>query len=316
MAQQSIPHQSRTHVGHVHGTCLVSALLLETDGELGGSSQVGKPPKVQNETLDGQSPLDSNFSSTLLTRSSNRTATSPPLLTTWASSRDGGPAVTTTQKPIPSSSKSTISSLTRLTSLTSTPNMYPVKKTPLTALHEASTHHDPSSFHAFQSQILSSRSSLMPQMDPPPQNSAYSGKEPTNPTQTKSLTALGSNKRPMTGSEQLNRMRTLPSTMCSSTSEHNNTSRFNAPLRLDSPSSTSITPHPYQIGLTPLPSQLHTHCLAKERLCLWLSANNIARILASSNNPDTPITDQQLNRILEVIGASWVDGTKESYRSN
>ncbi|KAI6011944.1 hypothetical protein BKA83DRAFT_4065073, partial [Pisolithus microcarpus] len=56
---------------------------------------------------------------------------------------------------------------------------------------------------------------------------------------------------------------------------------------------------PYCPGLTPCPSPLCPHCLARERLWLWTHM----------------ITEDQLNCILEVIGTSWVEKTKEAYRA-
>ncbi|KIJ09900.1 hypothetical protein PAXINDRAFT_86812, partial [Paxillus involutus ATCC 200175] len=59
------------------------------------------------------------------------------------------------------------------------------------------------------------------------------------------------------------------------------------------------------------PSPYQPHCLAKDRLHLWVPASPSARV-AHPLSPDI-ISETALNRILEVIGVSWVDSTKELY---
>ncbi|KAH7920748.1 hypothetical protein BV22DRAFT_966449, partial [Leucogyrophana mollusca] len=61
------------------------------------------------------------------------------------------------------------------------------------------------------------------------------------------------------------------------------------------------------------PSPLRPHCLAKERLRLWLPSNSHPRAAQSNPPQSVTITDAQLDRILEVIGASWAISTKETY---
>ncbi|KAI6017845.1 hypothetical protein EDC04DRAFT_2943070 [Pisolithus marmoratus] len=73
---------------------------------------------------------------------------------------------------------------------------------------------------------------------------------------------------------------------------------FNAPLSALSTSQIATNPpHPYCPGLTPQPSPLHPHCLAKE--CLRL--------------PKCKRWRKQVNCILEVLGALWAKKTKEVY---
>ncbi|KIK32911.1 hypothetical protein CY34DRAFT_31361, partial [Suillus luteus UH-Slu-Lm8-n1] len=71
-------------------------------------------------------------------------------------------------------------------------------------------------------------------------------------------------------------------------------------------------PQQYRPGLTPLPSPLRPHCLARERLRKWLPAGPSTR-LASLESSATTITDSHLDRILEVMGSSWAQTTKETY---
>ncbi|KAF8836271.1 hypothetical protein BDN67DRAFT_984055 [Paxillus ammoniavirescens] len=111
-----------------------------------------------------------------------------------------------------------------------------------------------------------------------------------------------------------------PSSRMSSSSASSRTidsvpSRFNSPLPSSTPSASKTTtehkPRPYPPNLCPLPSPYRPHCLAKVRLRLWVPASPSARAahLSSSNI----ISETTLNHILEVIGASWADSTKELY---
>ena len=89
------------------------------------------------------------------------------------------------------------------------------------------------------------------------------------------------------------------------------------PSRLDSPLpspnlgppklTTEQRPRPYAPNLRPLPSPNRPHCLAKDRLRLWLPVSPSIRATHSSSPNVVPET--ALNRILEVIGASWADST-------
>ncbi|KAG2746292.1 hypothetical protein P692DRAFT_20739532 [Suillus brevipes Sb2] len=89
--------------------------------------------------------------------------------------------------------------------------------------------------------------------------------------------------------------------------------RFCAPLPSSQQTSTNgPSPQQYRPGLTPLPSPLRPHCLARERLRKWLLAGVSTR-LASLEASDTAISDSQLDRILKVMGSSWAQTTKETY---
>ena len=93
--------------------------------------------------------------------------------------------------------------------------------------------------------------------------------------------------------------------------------RFEAPLSNNNPTPPSM-PQNYRPTLTPTPSSLRPHCLARDRLRLWLPPGENARKRTStnSNNHSTneiTISDAQLNRILEVMGSSWATSTKETY---
>jgi len=67
--------------------------------------------------------------------------------------------------------------------------------------------------------------------------------------------------------------------------------------------------HP--LNLRPLPSPIRPHCLAKDRLRLWTPSTPSSR--PSGDTAPATVSDNALNRILEVIGASWADSTKVLY---
>ncbi|KIN96232.1 hypothetical protein M404DRAFT_163708 [Pisolithus tinctorius Marx 270] len=78
--------------------------------------------------------------------------------------------------------------------------------------------------------------------------------------------------------------------------------------------SSMAPPHPYRPGLTLHPSPLCPHCLAKECLQLWQPSPTQLRVTRVPEEEGThTITEQQVDCILEVIGASWAEKTKETY---
>lgn len=83
--------------------------------------------------------------------------------------------------------------------------------------------------------------------------------------------------------------------------------KFSAPLELRNNELTP-TPKPYRPHLTPAPSLLRPHCLAKDRLLLWRPS----LVQARASSP-TQLSTETLERISNVIGASWTDSTKELY---
>lgn len=101
------------------------------------------------------------------------------------------------------------------------------------------------------------------------------------------------------------------SSIAHSKSTDSNPPQFNALLTATINPSTAPKPRPYQPHLQPLPSQYCPHCLAKDRLRYWIPANPVKQ--PASGAIPTAVSEQALNRILEVIGVSWVDSTKELY---
>lgn len=77
---------------------------------------------------------------------------------------------------------------------------------------------------------------------------------------------------------------------------------------------TPLNPQPYRTSLTPTPSPLRPHCLARDRLSYWkLFCEDTRRTITSNDPRELSISDSQLDRVLEVMGSSWAASTKEMY---
>jgi hypothetical protein len=87
---------------------------------------------------------------------------------------------------------------------------------------------------------------------------------------------------------------------------------LNTPTIATSDTPTAL-PHPYISSLTPLPSSLHPHCLAKDHLCLWHPTQSCAPL--DHNGTALPLSEADLNQILTVIRYSFASSTKETYGS-
>lgn len=81
--------------------------------------------------------------------------------------------------------------------------------------------------------------------------------------------------------------------------------RFDVPLT--SNSAMAARPKPYRQELTPLPSALRPHCLAKDRLRLWRPS------AAQADRDGIAWTDQEFDRLIHVTNLSWGQGTRETY---
>ena len=94
-----------------------------------------------------------------------------------------------------------------------------------------------------------------------------------------------------------------------------NSSHFNSLLASPHPVATSSTgsarPCLYHPNLHPLPSPNRPHCLVRDRLCSWISMNASTR--ATGDTFPTMVSKAALDHVLEVMGASWVESTKELY---
>ncbi|KIN93569.1 hypothetical protein M404DRAFT_35970 [Pisolithus tinctorius Marx 270] len=154
------------------------------------------------------------------------------------------------------------------------------------------------------------------QLPPPTLLSCGLGeKEHTLPQQPKSLTVLESlSKRRNEGKPQP-RTSIVSSNNPSSTTKPEVRQHFDAPLTTPNHYlSSTAPPRPYCPGLTPCPSPLCPHCLAKEHLQLWQPSPTQLRVTCVPEEEGAhTITEQQVNHILEVIGVLWAEKTKETY---
>jgi len=96
--------------------------------------------------------------------------------------------------------------------------------------------------------------------------------------------------------------------------DYMNCTRFGAPL-VENHAASMPTPQSYRPNLTPRSSHLRPHCLARDRLRLWVPVGGSTRQLASTTGDSNTheVSDEQLNRILEVMGSAWAQSTKETY---
>jgi hypothetical protein len=89
--------------------------------------------------------------------------------------------------------------------------------------------------------------------------------------------------------------------------------QFNNPLPTPTPEHPLPKPRPYKSNLTPSPFPLRPHCLARQCLLLWIPARAPPCSTRSHTNTSFLLSDEALNCILRVIGASWADSSKELY---
>jgi hypothetical protein len=71
---------------------------------------------------------------------------------------------------------------------------------------------------------------------------------------------------------------------------------------------TAYAPH-----LTPVPSPLRLHCLARDRLRLWKPAPHQAGL--PSDGRREILSEQDASRIFEVTSHAWAESTREAYSS-
>ena len=88
----------------------------------------------------------------------------------------------------------------------------------------------------------------------------------------------------------------------------NHSRTWNAPLRS---TPLNAAPAPYRPHLTPVPSPLHPHCLAHERLHLWKPATS--RSSQDDGGRQLNLTDADLNRVMDVMAHAWTESTQETY---
>ncbi|KAL1672789.1 hypothetical protein EV122DRAFT_294635 [Schizophyllum commune] len=73
-------------------------------------------------------------------------------------------------------------------------------------------------------------------------------------------------------------------------------------------SSSPDTPRPYPAHLPLAPTPLRPHCMARERLLLWLP-------LTSRTQKTGPVSVEDLQRVADVMAWAWAESTLETYGS-
>ena len=195
-------------------------------------------------------------------------------------------------------------------SVASQPVTYQARTIQLTSPPEAYTTQDTVFFHPFSSLNTLEFFSQTPMTPSQQENSENLERDSTPRTPPEPSHAYGLNKRQPSEVRQKASLKTNSSITPSKVTSPDGP-RFNAPLTSTNNPSTVPKPRPYQSHLRPLPSIYCPHCLAKDRLQHWVPANPIKR--PASGAIPMAVSEQALNRILEVIRASWANSTKELY---
>jgi hypothetical protein len=283
---------------------LVSALLSPSApyGKHGASSPAGK---LMVETLGGPKPLASNSSSEHSSQGARLGITSRSTVTTVALSKDGGRVAAEIGPPTLCFEEST-TSLVLATAL-STLVTSRAKTTPQTTHPEASIHPSTSYFHPSVSLMNShpSLSTLTPtsfQVNSSlarailsPSHSQRAGEETRPPRETLPL--------PMTLISDPRYSSTKCKTVNIAGARNNELPRL----------SNTSTPAAYSVNLTPHPSPLRPHCLARDRLRLWTPAS--PRSSQDHQGQSVNMDESDLARVLDVMAQAWAEGTHETYGS-
>ena len=288
---------------------LESALPLETSGEHGASDQTG-PHYTEKRTSDGPKPSVLSSLSALSTFTFLTPDTSYYMETTPASLKDGALAGTATEPSTPFSSISMLSSNLLDMSAALQPVTYQSRTIQPTSPPEAYMMQDTVFFCPFSSLNTLEFFSQTPTTLSQQENSENLERDGTPRTPPEPSHAYGLNRRQLSEVGQKASLK-MNSSITPSKVTSPDGPRFNAPLTSTNNPSTIPKPRPYQSHLHPLPSIYHPHCLAKDKLQHWIPANPIKR--PASGAIPMAVSEQALNRILEVIGASWADSMKELY---
>jgi hypothetical protein len=217
--------------------------------------------------LDGQKQSGSKCSSAPSTFCTQDSPRSSYTVTTLGSLKDGGQVAIETPKPTTSSNAFTPSSLKPITAERFAHVTSQVQRTQWT-VHRGGNTLQHISFREFPSPLPLFPLSLM-SMIPSPQLSRNSPPHPRTFPPTPYTRDDGTSKTRTPGGESLAGRKMTLSGRPSSNNEHK--PRFNVPLHSRTTSSLSLmslepAPRPYMPSLTPRPSLLRPHCLARNRL--------------------------------------------------
>lgn len=262
---------------------------------------------MENEILHGQKQSGLNYSSMHSHLSLALRDASLSTETTEVSSKGGGTDAIATKQPTKYSNASTHSYNPYHTALKSHRSTSPAVTTQQTS-HHAWAHLAHLTSYSHKSRSLNPYASSLSMRSHPPQQQneqqpSITGTLPPcqNPTQPSRPASA-----PLPHRSQSSHT-TQPSSSCHTPTPH---SRFDTPIGTSSQDPPPPTPLPYRPDLHPKPSPHRPHCLAKDRLRLWLPSAPSP----SNNTPSTTIiSEEQLDRVLQVINQSWHDSTKATY---
>ncbi|KAG1855627.1 hypothetical protein DFJ58DRAFT_727441 [Suillus subalutaceus] len=156
----------------------------------------------------------------------------------------------------------------------------------------------------------------MPLYPSPLPNCITFGMESTLPPQLSSLIVNSPSNKQNSGPESPALRKRTSLTVPSERNDARTHMHFGAPLSNHAAEPPPL-PKNYRTNLTPHPSNLHLHCLARDRLRMWHPAGTNPRQVqlaaAPAETQSDEVTDAQLEHILDVMGSSWVQSTKETY---
>lgn len=264
--------------------------LLEPVGERGDWSLDGTL-RVQAETLDGPRPWDSISWQPLSLTKDQEKDTTDSSETTWEWLKAGGEAEAATDPPTTFLSwwENSDSYLTPRSTL-GTSNLLSIQQT---TPQEAST--APSASYSQQQRSPAPLETLSWISTIPNSQSreAWQSKgQPPLPSKSLPETQLGR----LIATPSIAKPRKLPLGL----QDGKTTTKFNSPL--PKPPPTSSSPAPYKPTLTPAPSLLRPHVIARLRLTSWIP-HSAASI---------PPTNEQ-ERVRQVLSAGWDESTLATY---
>jgi hypothetical protein len=299
---QSQRQSSFVMSGHSLALELVSPSSSLADGGHGDSFLDGKP-YMDSGTSDGQKLLALSVLSATSSVLAQLAVTSPFMVTTRESSRDGGMAEAGTNLSMMYSNASIPSSELMTQSIPSIPSTFPVSLTRQMPHQGGSIPQQVSCSHLSSYQPNSTNFSSTPNSLSIQQSSSYFTWDITPQLQPNPSTMLtGGLRRACNSAIPILSNNSLTIT---SNGVTNLQQRYGAELPI---STSKAKPRPYRAGLIPVISALHPHCLAWDRLRLWCPSSS-----RSSHSNSISLSDSDLDHILSVINVSWTQGTRKTY---
>jgi hypothetical protein len=275
-------HLLNTELTQMRALASVWRSRLARDGEHGDSLQGGSP---KAGTSSGPRLSDLNCLPSAYAPFQREVSTLLSTATTGELSKDGGRDVVPTGRPTTSSDAS--SNFRRIAVERYTRDMFQVRRTLLMLPPAASTPPAPSSLTQLSSPLKSGApSSLMSDPGELARRAVIKHFVQTQDPET-DVPGIGSH---------VPNQRRVPEAR---------------PRHLPIPSAATLTargPAPYPQHLTPVPSRLCPHCLAKDRLRLWISP---APIPIPANSP--MLSEIERERVKDTMIHAWEEDTRVAY---